>query len=176
VNHGARSRANQEWPDGRVQRARTDEERTGAIESGPTSEWLSPKVEVRPSPINGTGLFAIDFIQKGEQISRSSDDYVIMTDVEFDEYVRTVDSWDSVSLGDGRNKVWLQGREVNRSNFANHSCDPNAEPNEDGLTAKRGIDPDQEITVDYVPISRKGWSLRCNCGSANCRGVVHGAL
>ncbi|MEN3342311.1 MAG: hypothetical protein V7644_1715, partial [Actinomycetota bacterium] len=33
-----------------------------------------------------------------------------------------------------------------------------------------------EITVDYALISRSGWSMRCDCGSPNCRGIVHGVL
>lgn len=46
--------------------------------------WLNPKIEVRPSAIQGKGLFAKELIKQGEQLTRDgADDYVVMTDDEF---------------------------------------------------------------------------------------------
>src|SRR5579864_8796955 len=46
--------------------------------------WLNPKIDVRPSPIAGKGLFATVPIAQGEQLTRhGDDDYVIMADEEF---------------------------------------------------------------------------------------------
>lgn len=139
-------------------------------------EWLHPHVEVRRSRIEGKGLFASALIRKDEQLTRASSDYVVMSDAELDDYVKTVDAWDSVCIGAGRNKVWLANREAGLAHFANHSCDPNAEAIEEGLVAKRDIAPSDEITVDYALLSRSGWSMKCDCGSSNCRGIVRGVL
>jgi hypothetical protein len=113
-------------------------------------------------------------MRKGEQLTRASSEYVIMSHAELDDYVQKVGSWDSVSIGGGRNKVWLVDREAGLAHFANHSCNPNAEALDDSLFAKRDMAPGEEITVDYGPLSRRGWSMRCECGSPNCRGIVHG--
>ena len=139
-------------------------------------EWLHRHLEVRRSRIEGRGLFACALIRKDERLTSASSDYVIMSDAELDEYVKTVDAWDSVCIGGGRNKVWLADREEGRAHFANHSCDPNAEASEEGLVAKRDIAANEEISVDYALLSRRGWSMRCECGSPNCRGIVHGVL
>ena len=88
-----------------------------------------------------------------------------MSDAELDDYTQKVDSWDSVSIGAGRNKVWLVDRKAGPAHFANHSCNPNAEAFEDGLIGRRDVAPGDEITVDYAPLSRKGWFMRCDCGS-----------
>jgi ribosomal protein S18 acetylase RimI-like enzyme len=139
-------------------------------------EWLHRHVDVRPSRIEGKGLFASALIRKDERLTRTSGDYVIMSDAELDDYVKTLDGWDSVCIGGGRNKVWLGDRQAGLAHFANHSCDANAEAVEDGLVARCDIAPNDEITVDYALISRSGWSMRCDCGSPNCRGIVHGVL
>ena len=67
----------------------------------------------------------------------------------------------------------------NLANLANHSCAPNAHSrqvyaandNHICLFASRNIQLGEEILYDY----RFGadQTLRCNCGAANCRGVVN---
>lgn len=140
-----------------------------------TEPWVSPKLELGRSPVHGTGLFARERIADGERLTRTGDDYVVMTDGELNAYVRTVDSWDSISIGGGRNKVWLGDRDDNPAHFANHSCDPNTVFVGDGLVAARTIRSGEEVTVDYALSSRADWSMRCTCGSAACRGVVGAA-
>jgi D-alanine-D-alanine ligase-like ATP-grasp enzyme len=57
----------------------------------------------------------------------------------------------------------------------NHSCDPNAWLDGLNLTARRRVAPGEQITVDYCTFSNETLeSFRCNCGAANCRGVVEG--
>jgi hypothetical protein len=65
--------------------------------------------------------------------------------------------------------------------FLNHSCDPNCElvhwADEEtdeylhlALVARRAIQPNEELTIDY------GWAaenaIPCLCGSASCRGWI----
>jgi SET domain-containing protein len=139
--------------------------------------WLNPKVEVRPSPIEGQGLFAKKSIAKGEQLIRNGeDDYVIMSDHEFWAFTKSAASYDAVALGDGRHRVSTVAREQDPSNFGNHSCDPNAETNDEGLVAMRDIQADEEITCDYALLSSIRWSMACNCGAQNCRKIVRGVV
>jgi SET domain-containing protein len=137
--------------------------------------WLSPKIDVRPSPIEGKGLFAKALIPKGEQLTRHDDsDCTVMSDQEFAAYIKTVSSWDAVALGNGTHRVSKVSRADDPSNFGNHSCDPNAESNSEGLVANRDIQANAEITCDYAPLSSSSWSMECHCGAKNCRGIVTG--
>lgn len=59
--------------------------------------------------------------------------------------------------------------------FTNHSCDPNAKFNDEGwLVAVREIEPDEELTFDYVahPIPASPWNFKCACGAAQCVGWI----
>lgn len=62
--------------------------------------------------------------------------------------------------------------------FLNHSCDPNAKvvkrENKLLVVAIRPILKDEEIFIDYSTVTAADdiWTMRCKCGSSNCRGVV----
>ena len=62
--------------------------------------------------------------------------------------------------------------------YINHSCDPNGGIRADGgrllFIAIRNIAPDEEITWDYSTYLEEnfGWTMKCECGSKNCRKVV----
>lgn len=69
--------------------------------------------------------------------------------------------------------------------FMNHSCDPNCYYLKHGIgiydvVAFRDIEAGEELTHDYTASSinqlegRFYFEERCNCGSPDCRGVVHG--
>jgi SET domain-containing protein len=139
--------------------------------------WLNPNIEVRPSHIEGRGLFAKAPIAKGEQLTRNGDDdYSIMTDEEFKAFSKTARTYDAMALGNGTHRVSNVSREQDPSNYGNHSCDANAVTNDSGLVARRDIKADEEITSDYALHSSKDWSMVCNCGAKNCRKVVRGVL
>ncbi len=139
---------------------------------------LNPKIEVRESSIEGKGLFAKEPFKKGEkfQIPYGEHPSVVMTDKEFQAYIKTVDSYDAVYLGNGKHRVGTLAREEDPSNYGNHSCDPNIAPSGDGVVALRDIGAGSEITIDYAKLSPKSWSMKCNCGAKNCKGIVRGKL
>jgi hypothetical protein len=63
--------------------------------------------------------------------------------------------------------------------LANHSCEPNAGIRDDGSTthvcliALQDIFPNDEIRYDYsTTMDEDSFTMQCNCGSKNCRGVV----
>jgi hypothetical protein len=59
--------------------------------------------------------------------------------------------------------------------YFNHSCDPNAYLYSADKTyfiiAKRDIQKDEEIKVDYEIFAIDGDTWECKCGSPNCRGL-----
>ncbi len=63
-------------------------------------------------------------------------------------------------------------------NFLNHSCNPNIKilKNKEKLfvVAIKDIHPQDEVVFDYSTITAPDdvWSMKCNCGSSICRGVV----
>ena len=99
-----------------------------------------------------------------------------MTDKEFQEYIKTVHSYDAVYLGTGKHRVNTVSREEDPSNYGNHSCDPNIASVGDEKFALRDIAAGEELTIDYVLLSPKTWSMKCNCGAKNCTGIVKGKL
>lgn len=62
--------------------------------------------------------------------------------------------------------------------YANHSCNPNAgvfkTPARLLLRAIRPIAAGEEVTHDYSTLlgADDVWTMKCNCGSRRCRGVV----
>ena len=64
------------------------------------------------------------------------------------------------------------------SQYANHSCQPNAGIVKQGrrllLRAISAIAPGDEVTHDYSTLLGADdlWKMRCNCGAPNCRSVV----
>jgi SET domain-containing protein len=139
---------------------------------------LNPRLEIRPSRIEGLGIFALEAFDEGERFLVVLGDAptVFMSDVEFEKYRQTVDSFDAVYLGDGIHRVSLVPRNQNPSNFGNHSCDPNTRLDGEHRKALRRIEVGDELTVDYAEFSPKGWSMVCNCGSATCSGTVRGRV
>lgn len=72
---------------------------------------------------------------------------------------------------------WLAERpeSPDASDFVNHSCAPNLGFS-DGSTALytlRDIAPGEELCFDYsTTMNEPGWSMRCLCGSSDCRGLI----
>lgn len=145
---------------------------------------LNSKIEVRTSPIEGKGLFAKAPFKKGEEFVVTTDeepyDEKIYTDEEFKKFtewcIANGKEWDAVSNGDGTHTAAISDREKHPGNYGNHSCDPNVAGSNGGLIALRDIETGEEITIDYAQFSAKDWSMKCNCGAANCKGEVRGKL
>jgi D-alanine-D-alanine ligase len=63
------------------------------------------------------------------------------------------------------------------SNWApqNHSCDPNTAFDGLNVIALRDINQQEELTLDYASFLDENMEpFKCNCGSANCRGLIMG--
>jgi len=142
---------------------------------------INPDIEIRDSPIEGTGLFTRVPIKKGDTIwvSRNEDpvEEKIYTDAEFKEFqkwcIENGKEWDAVANGDGTHSAAISDRKNHPGDYGNHSCDPNMSK---GRTALRDIEAGEELTADYSQFSTKDWEMKCSCGAKNCTGVVRGRV
>jgi hypothetical protein len=128
-------------------------------------------VEVRPSPIEGIGVFAVRSFGAGERIRRVN----VVREITPESPIREDlgERVDHCSYPDGRTVLFgFPDRHVN------HSCDPNAWELYAGgstyLAARREIAADEEITCDYNINIADGTAWPCRCGAARCRGEVVG--
>jgi len=136
-------------------------------------------IEIRDSGIAGKGVFAKNLIKKGEVI------WVLKGELcNIYEMVRRVDEGieegsDPLGVDD---EVYLDLDELSRT--FNHSCNPcGFIRGKSELVALRDIQKDEEITYDYSTtmndnrkrieeLGSELWTMECNCGSENCRGIV----
>jgi SET domain-containing protein len=140
-----------------------------------------PPFETRRSPIHGTGVFATRRIRKGARVVEYVGERV--SHAEADRRYEDKDANDShtfLFIVD-RRTVIDAGVGGNAARFVNHSCAPNCETVIERrvfIYALRDIDPDEELTYDYL-IQREPDDppdveqvFRCRCGAANCRGTM----
>lgn len=147
----------------------------------PEETWLSPKIEVRASPVHGRGTFAVAEIAVGETAEIWGQLWQGMLTAEY-----TADAA-RAELGAQRGMVVMQWddelfsierRGGDPGYFINHCCDP-ALWFADAFTleARRLALPGDELTLDYALFEaddsfRAAWM--CRCGAACCRGSVTG--
>lgn len=139
-------------------------------------------IEVRESPIDGKGAFAVRPIPKGTRIVEYAGERITHqeADKRYDEdamehphtYLFTLD----------KKTVIDATVEGNQARYINHSCEPNCEAvTEDGhvyIEALRDISIGQELTynyhLEYKGRYRAEWRERyaCHCGTVSCRGTL----
>ncbi len=134
---------------------------------------LHRSVKKYDSPIEGTGLQATGFIAQGTVVAGTDegDQYQILTRKERDELDETL-----------RDLAYRYGKKFflarDGSEYMNHSCDPNTWwIDDDTMTARRDVQPGEEITYDYASSEAHPWwrsKWPCWCGSNICRGFVTG--
>ena len=122
------------------------------------------KLEVRNSPIKGSGVFAVAPISKGEivivwhplRVIAPSElvGYSIMER----HFIAPTDDGSFLLMGEPER-------------YVNHSCDPNTRVVGQTDITIRNIEPDEEITGDYAHDGTVV-GFQCNCGSVKCKGWV----
>lgn len=130
-----------------------------------------PDVDVRPSAIEGLGLFAARPFRAGERIRRVN----VVREITDDSPLRedAGERADHCAYPDDTVVLWgWPDRHIN------HSCDPNAcelfEGDSSYLVARRDISAGEEITCDYNINISNGTAWPCRCGAARCAGQVVG--
>jgi len=135
--------------------------------------YRSPKTEVRPSPIQGQGLFARVPIAAGEIVAVKGG------------HVLTVSEWASLEPALGAAEIQIADdlfiapvREDHRPGsmlYTNHSCDPNlAIQGQIVLVAMRNVAAGEELTIDWATTDDGDYEMACRCGSPRCRGTITG--
>ena len=141
-----------------------------------------PYFEIRRSPIQGRGAFALRRIRAGTRIIEYTGEHI-----SYDESDRR---YDDAKMSRHHTFLFILDDEViidaavggNDARFINHSCDPNCEAIiEDGhiyIYALRNIQPGTELVYDYKYEREDGYDESdvefyvCRCGSAKCRGTI----
>jgi uncharacterized protein len=135
--------------------------------------YRSPKTEVKPSPIQGLGLFAAAPIARGEIVAVKGG------------YVLTRAAWAELGRDLGPAEIEItedlviapmrQDERAGAMLYTNHSCDPNiAIQGQIVLVAMRDIAAGEELTHDWATTDDGDDVMTCHCGSARCRGTITG--
>lgn len=112
----------------------------------------------------GRGLFAGEPIAPGTEILRFRGPLLTLNEVR----AKGPAAANALQVGINR---YLDLDEPGR--FVNHSCSPNAAVlNDTSLVAIRQIASNEEIRFDYSTTISDGWTMPCQCGSPDCRGLV----
>jgi len=135
--------------------------------------YFSPKVEKRTSPIEGRGLFSKANIKKGEVV------------VVKGGYILTKNQRDEIGIELRPSEIQItedlfigpttESEREGGMMHLNHSCEPNL-----GLqgqivyVALRDIRIDEELTFDYAMNDDDPYEMKCQCGTASCRGTITG--
>jgi hypothetical protein len=135
--------------------------------------YLSPKTEVRESPIHGKGLFARQPIAAGEIVAVKGGH--IFTEAQWvllapelgpAEIQISEDLFIAPAHLDQRPGAML---------YTNHSCDPNiAIQGQIVFVAMRDIASGEELTHDWATTDDGDYEIECNCRCSGCRRTVTG--
>jgi len=135
--------------------------------------YRSPKTEVKPSPIQGLGLFAKATIARGAIVAVKGG------------YVLTRAQWATLTTELGPAEIEIAGdlviapvRQEERAGamlYTNHSCEPNiAIQGQIVLVTMRDVAAGEELTHDWATTDDGDYTMTCRCGSARCRGTITG--
>jgi uncharacterized protein len=135
--------------------------------------YRSVKTAVRPSPINGRGLFATNDIAKDEIVAVKGGH--IVTRAQLEEITPQLGPVE-IQIDDDLFIAPLTDDEREGSMlYSNHSCDANLGiRGEITFVAMRDILAGEELTHDWATTDDDNYSVKCQCGAANCRGTLTG--
>lgn len=138
----------------------------------PNETWMTTKVALRSSVIEGKGMFAIEPIYKAEKVIVWGGVYVNKVKAEKAKQAgKLVMRWDEDLYS-------VEEKGDDPSYYINHSCDPNIWMTDAiTLVAMRDIQPTDELTADYALWEADpNWSAKwdCKCGSSMCRKKITG--
>ena len=130
---------------------------------------MPQNVEVKETLNKGKGVFALRDFEKDEFILYIGGK-VVETDHP-DSFPKDVqDHWYPIGLENGKRRYVLP-----RSPwmYLNHSCEPNAGiKNNKNIVAMKFIKKGEEILIDYTMNNIDAWTMKCKCGSKNCRRII----
>jgi SET domain-containing protein len=131
-----------------------------------------PDIETKPSPIQGTGVFAARPFASGEHIRRAN----VVREVTEQAPLRPDQGEQAEHCDYPDDRVMLWGAP---DRYYNHSCDPNAyaiyaDVAVVDIVARRPIARGEEITLNYLINNPGGDAWPCHCGATRCLGMTAG--
>src|SRR5215831_7017733 len=140
------------------------------------TSWYDSRVEIRPSSIQGGGMFAREPIHAGEIVAVVGG--TVMTEDEFQAYITTTARYNATQIGERLHLVDLIQAPEAVDGSINHSCDSNLWlQDEVTIVARRAIASGEELTLDYALTTvEPDWHLDqpCQCGTTACRHIIRG--
>ena len=136
--------------------------------------YFSPKVEKRPSGVDGTGLFARRPISKGETVVVKGG--YVMTQAERDAVSQSLGPAE-IQIGDD---LFIGPRTASERDggmmHLNHSCEPNVGSSSSLISLSWAQPPSaEELSFDYAMTDDEpDIDMQCNCGAPDCRRVITG--
>ena len=135
--------------------------------------YLSPKTEVKDSPIEGKGLFAKQAIAAGEIVAVKGG------------RILSRQQWKAAEPAMGSAEIQISDdffiapeRPEEREGsmlYTNHSCEPNvALQGQIVFVAMRDVAPGEELTHDWATTDDLDYEIACRCGAPTCRGTITG--
>jgi SET domain-containing protein len=128
-------------------------------------------VQVRPSPIDGHGVFAAERVSAHKKIGEIRGESVSIEEAR----IRATRHERIMIVELSAKRAIDFSKSTDPMRFTNHSCRPNARLCIDygrvEFYALREIAPGEEVTVDYGETHHKG-TLACRCGAEGCRGAL----
>lgn len=133
-----------------------------------TPAMNAPCFDIKPSPIDGLGLFASARICAGETTLDWSHCSEALTPEQVSRLPENELRY--ISVIDGQHVRFLAP-----ARYVNHSCAPNAKATNGRDVATRDIEVGEEITVDYRAEQVPGLNFECRCRESTCRGQLNTA-
>ncbi len=133
--------------------------------------WQKFAVDVKPSAIDGHGVFAAEAVPRRLKIGEIRGESISVAEARI--RATRVERIMIVELSAKKAIDFSKSSDPMR--FTNHSCQANARlcirQGRVEFYALRDITPGEEITVDYGESHHDG-QLRCRCGAPGCRGAL----
>lgn len=133
--------------------------------------WQKFAVDVRPSAIDGHGVFAAEPLPARRKIGEIRGESISVEDAR----IRATRSERVMIVELSAKRAIDFSRSTDPMRYTNHSCRPNARlcirQGRVEFYALRAIGTGEEVTVDYGETHHEG-RLACRCGAAGCRGAL----
>ncbi|MBX3637621.1 MAG: SET domain-containing protein [Rubrivivax sp.] len=133
--------------------------------------WQKFAVDVRPSAIDGHGVFAAEPVPARRKVGEIRGESISVEQAR----IRATRSERVMIVELSAKKAIDFSRSTDPMRFTNHSCRPNARlcirQGRVEFYALRAIAAGEEVTVDYGETHHEG-KLTCRCGAAGCRGAL----
>lgn len=135
--------------------------------------YLSPKVIVKESPIQGRGLFAQEPLASGEIVCVKGGhifNRAMLATIQPTLGPAEIQIGEDLFIG----PLTTEEREGSMI-FSNHSCEPNiGVQGQIVFVAVRDIQAGEELTHDWATTDDDTYEMDCNCSAATCRGRITG--